>query len=104
MLENSINKNRVKTIYTLFPKNKRLRLSKQNLKYLAKEHNLDNSENPYSFNNLKNNITKNTKSNQANSYSKKKLNFNSTNNKWDYNYKINKSKPKFNIASSTSIK
>ena len=104
MLENSINKNRVKTIYTLFPKNKRLRLSKQNLKYLAKEQNLDNSDNPYSFNNFKNNITINIKSNQANSYSKKKLNFNSTNNKWDYNYNnINASKPKFNMASSTSI-
>ena len=118
MLENSINKARTKKIYTLFPKNKRLRLSKQNLKYLSKEKNLDTSDNSYNIKNYNNNnnnsnaknITTKKTSNEnnilhANSYTKNRLNFNSTNNKWNYNYNfnINSSKPKYNLASSTAI-
>ena len=116
MLENAINKARAKKIYTLFPKNKRLRLSKQNLKYLSKEKNLDSSDNSYNFNNYNNinsnakNITTKKTNNEnnilhANSYTKNRFNFNSTNNKWNYNYNfyINSSKPKYNLASSTAI-
>ena len=114
MLENSLNKARTKTIYSFFPKNKRLRLSKQNLKYFTKEKNLDSSENSYNINN--NNSSKKTKNlektggannnNQhSNSYTKNKLNFNSTNSKWNYyyNFNMNSAKPKFNIASSTAV-
>ena len=114
MLENSLNKARTKTIYSFFPKNKRLRLSKQNLKYFTKEKNLDSSDNSYNINN--NNSSKKTKNlektggsnnnNQhSNSYTKNKLNFNSTNSKWNYyyNFNMNSAKPKFNIASSTAV-
>ncbi len=106
MLRNPINKNKTKAIYTLFPKNKRLSISKQNLKYLSKEKNLDNSDNPFNIYDNKNNISGkskvNEKSNQANSFSKNRLNFNSANNKWNYNY-LNSTKPRINITSSTSI-
>ena len=114
MLENSLNKARTKTIYSFFPKNKRLRLSKQNLKYFTKEKNLDSSDNSYNINN--DNSSKKTKNlektggannnNQhSNSYTKNKLNFNSTNSKWNYyyNFNMNSAKPKFNIASSTAV-
>ena len=114
MLENSLNKARTKTIYSFFPKNKRLRLSKQNLKYFTKEKNLDSSDNSFNINN--NNSSKKTKNlektggannnNQhSNSYTKNKLNFNSTNSKWNYyyNFNMNSAKPKFNIASSTAV-
>ena len=112
MIENAIIRNKTKTMYSFFPKNKRLRLSKQNIKYLSKEKLLDNSD--YSNNNINlnknnNNISRKTKvnekQNQANSYSKNRLNYNSNNNKWNYNYNfnINSSKPKYSIAASTSI-
>ena len=115
MLGNSIKKARTKTIYTLFPKDKRLRVSKQNLKFFSKEKNLDSSDNSYNNNNyIHNNNTKNNPNKKANninnnlhanSFTKNSLNFNSTNNKWNYNYNfnINSSKPKYNIASSTSV-
>ena len=61
MIESAFNKNRQKTIYTLFPKNKKLRISKQNLKYFSKE-NLDSSDNSNNFNsNNKNNINRKAK-------------------------------------------
>ena len=109
MLRNSINKNRAKTIFTLFPKNKKLRLSKQNLKYLSKEKNMDNSVNNFNIYNNKNNIIGKTiineKSNQVNSFSKNGLKFNLTNSKWNYNnnFNNNSAKPRINIASSISI-
>ena len=106
-MENVINKNRTKTIYTLFPKNKKLRISNQNLKYLVKEKNLDISDNQDNINrNNKSRKTKNNeKTNQANSYSKNRITLNYGNNKWNYNYNfnVNSSRPKFNLASSTSI-
>ena len=107
-MENIINKNKSnKKIYSFFPKNKRLRLSKQNLKYLTKEKNVDTSDNQDNIN--KNNLSRKTKvnekTNQANSYSKNRLTFNYGNYKWNYNcnYNINSSKPKYNIASTTSF-
>ena len=107
MIENTIIKNKTKTMYSFFPKNKRFRLSKQNLKYLSKEKLLDNSDNS-NINLNKNNISKknkNEKKNQTNSYSKNSLNFFPQNNKWNYNFNfnINSSKPKYNLGSSTSI-
>ena len=107
MIENTIIRNKTRTMYSFFPKNKRLRLSKQNLKYLSKEKLLDNSDNS-NINLNKNNISKknkNEKQNQTNSYSKNTLNFIPQNNKWNYNFNfnINSSKPKYNIGSSTSI-
>ena len=108
MIENTIIRNKTKTMYSFFPKNKRLRLSKQNLKYLSKERLLDNSDQS-NINLGKNNISKknkiNEKQNQANSYTKNSLNYIPQNNKWNYNFNfnINSSKPKYNIGSSTSI-
>ncbi len=108
MIENTIIRNKTKTMYSFFPKNKRLRLSKQNLKYLSKERLLDNSDQS-NINLGKNNISKknkiNEKQNQANSYTKNSLNYIAQNNKWNYNFNfnINSSKPKYNIGSSTSI-
>ena len=108
MIENTIIRNKTKTMYSFFPKNKRLRLSKQNLKYLSKERLLDNSDQS-NINLGKNNISKKTKinekQNQANSYTKNSLNYIAQNNKWNYNFNfnINSSKPKYNIGSSTSI-
>ncbi len=64
MLRNPINKNKTKAIYTLFPKNKRLSISKQNLKYLSKEKNLDNSDNPFNIYDNKNNISGKSKVNE----------------------------------------
>ena len=111
MIEPTFNKNRQKIIYTLFPKNKKLRISKQNLKYFTKE-NLDSSDNSNYFNNNKNNINKKAKlaernqpNSNNNSFSKNRINFNSNNNYWNNNYmfNINSSKPKIGISSSTSI-
>ena len=112
MIEPTFNKNRQKTIYTLFPKNKKLRISKQNLKYFSKE-NLDFSENSNYFNNNKNNINikakiaeRNQPNSNSNSYSKNRINFNSNDNYWNNNnnmYNINSAKPKIGISSSTSI-
>ena len=108
MIENTIIRNKTKTMYSFFPKNKRLRLSKQNLKYLSKERLLDNSDQS-NINLGKNNMSKKTKinekQNQANSYTKNSLNYIAQNNKWNYNFNfnINSSKPKYNIGSSTSI-
>jgi hypothetical protein len=112
MIEPTFNKNRQKTIYTLFPKNKKLRISKQNLKYFSKE-NLDFSENSNYIINNKNNINRkaiiaerNQPNSNSNSYSKNRINFNSNNNYWNNNnnmYNINSAKPKIGISSSTSI-
>ena len=111
MIEPTFNKNRQKIIYTLFPKNKKLRISKQNLKYFTKE-NLDSSDNSNYFNNNKNNINRKAKlaernqpNSNNNSFSKNRINFNSNNNYWNNNYmfNINSSKPKIGISSSTSI-
>ena len=111
MIESSFNKNKQKTIYTLFPKNKKLRISKQNLKYFSKE-NLDSSDNSNYFNSNKNNLNRKAKlaernqpNSNSNSYSKNRINFNSNNNYWNNNYiyNINSSKPKIGVSSSTSI-
>ena len=112
MIEPTFKKNRQKTIYTLFPKNKKLRISKQNLKYFSQE-NLDFSENSNYIINNKNNIhrkaiiaERNQPNSNSNSYSKNRINFNSNNNYWNKNnniYNINSSKPKIGISSSTSI-
>jgi tRNA A-37 threonylcarbamoyl transferase component Bud32 len=108
MKENLINKKGKKTNFSFFPKNKRFRISEDNLKYLQKEKTLDNYEKHNYISNNKNslNLKKNIqeKSKHSNSYTNNRLNFNLTSNKWNYNYNfnINSSRPKYNIVSSTS--
>ena len=108
MIKSTFNKDGPKTIYTLFPKNKKFRISKQNLKYLSKE-NLDSSFNSEYFNtdkneNLKTKLTeRNLPNSNSNSYSKNRINFFSSNNNWNYNYNMNSTRPNMGISTSTSI-
>ena len=110
MIENAIIKNRPKLIYTLFPKNKKLRISKQDLKYFSKGASLENSCNSNYMNTNKINLSKKTKLSErfnilTNSYLKKKYNFNEANSNYNdnYIYKMDAPKQKYNIVSSTSI-
>jgi len=108
MIKSSFNKDGPKTIYTLFPKNKKFRISKQNLKYLSKP-NLDSSDNSEYFNTDKNDNRKkilaerNLPNSNSNSYSKNRINFFATNSNWNYNYNNNGERHNANIGSATSI-
>ena len=108
MIKSTFNKDGPKTIYTLFPKNKKFRISKENLKYLSKE-NLDSSDNSEYFKTDKNDNRKiklterNLPSSNSNSYSKYRINFFATNNNWNYNYNNNVARPNLGIGSSTSV-
>ena len=108
MIKSTFNKDEPKTIFTLFPKNKKFRISKENLKYLSKE-NLDSSDNNSEYiktdknDNRKIKLTeRNLPNSNSNSYSKYKINFFATNSNWNYNYNNNVTRPNLGIGTSTS--
>ena len=108
MIKSTFNKDGPKTIYTLFPKNKKFRIKKENLKYLSKEY-LDFSDNSEYINTDKNDNRKtklterNLPNSNSNSYSKYRINFFGTNTNWNYNYNNNITRPNYDIGPSTSI-
>ena len=91
------------TLFSFFPKSKRLKLSKQGLNFIANSNMINNkqqNENLYNSNNG-NRRSLDNRINQAKNYANK-VNFNSTNYKWNYNYGVNQQKQKFSgLASST---
>ena len=93
------------TLYSFFPSNKRLKLSKQGLNFIANNNMINsNQQNGNLYNtNSGNRRSLDNRINQAKNYANK-VNFNSTNYKWNYNYNyaVNQQKAKFSgLASST---
>ena len=97
------------TLYSFFPRNKRLKISKQGLNFIHTKNTLNkNSLNKREYNNLNNDsfningltfISQNKRDLEHQASNK---NFESTNNKWSYNYGSNHPKQKYtSLASST---
>ena len=97
------------TLYSFFPRNKRLKISKQGLNFINTKNTLNkNSLNNKDFNNIDNesfNINGLTFMSQSQKDFERhpsKKNFESTNNKWSYNYGSNHAKQKYtSLAAST---
>ena len=99
MFGTDINKFNPETLYSFFPKNKRLKLSKQGLNFISNENMINNLQN-------KNFLVVNGMNGSNNKGMNQMKNFNSTNYKWNYNYNYRKNnnlneKQKFNGFSST---
>ena len=85
------------TLYSFFPKNKRLKISKKGLNFISNK----NSSNNHKKNNNYFNINGINLLNDKNLNNQQK-NLEVTSYKWNYNYALNSNKPRFNaIASST---
>ena len=85
------------TLYSFFPKNKRLKISKKGLNFISKKNTENNPQKNNNFFNI----------NGMNFINERKINhqpknFEVTNYKWNYNYDLNSNKPRFQaFASST---
>ena len=84
------------TLYSFFPKNKRLKISKKGLNFISSKNISNNQRKTNNYYNINGISYVNDKNNNQNK------NFEVTNYKWDYNYDLNSNKPRFNaFASST---
>ena len=79
MYDTDITKLNPDTLYSFFPKNKRLKLSKQGLNFISNSNMINNPQN-------KNFLIINGLSASNNKEMNSIKNFNSTNYKWNYNY------------------
>ena len=97
------------TLYSFFPRNKRLKISKQGLNFINTKNTLNkNSSNNKDYNNFDNNsfnikgITFIGSNKKDLEHQPPKKNFESTSNKWNYNYGSNNQKQKYSsLAAST---
>ena len=97
------------TLYSFFPRNKRLKISKQGLNFINHKNTLNkNSFNNKDYNNIDNDsfningLTFMSQSQKDFEHHPSKKNFESTSNKWSYNYGSNHAKPKYtSLAAST---
>ena len=81
------------TLYSFFPKNKRLKISKKGLNFVSQKQSTNNSKKTFNIKGIS--IVNEKKSNN------KLKKFEVTNYKWDSNYDPNAIKSKFNVFSST---
>ena len=80
-------------LYSFFPKNKRLKISKKGLNFMSKKNTVNNPQKNNNFFNIDGITLVNERK-----YNNQPKNFEVTNYKWNYNYnyELNNNKPKFN--------